>query len=131
MVRVMKNKKLYEEMTTWELLRVYLMSKLPRAKKRIIREQEELNNPPENISINHLAVILDGNVEEVLRCQNRLAALLLSEPTFVEFNPEKEYPVIGLTKYIDGEFVTKQETNENLTEEKIEKLLEGLDDPNE
>ena len=58
-------------------------------------------------------------------------SLLLSEPAFVEFDPEKEYPVIGLTKYINGEFITKQETNENLSEEKIEKLLEGLDGQNE
>ncbi len=122
----MKRKKLYEEMTTMELFRSYLMSKLPRGKEKIVKQQEELNNPPQNISINYLAVVLDDTVEEVLRCENRLAALLLSDPTFVEFNPENNYPKIGLTQYIEGNFVNPENENQGLTEEKVQSLLEDL-----
>ncbi len=127
----MKRKKPYEEMTTWELFGAYLMSKLPRGKQKLIREQEEINLPPKDVAINHLAVILDGNVEEILRCQNRLAALLLSEPLFVEFDPKKEYPTIGITKYAEGKFVNLEEENNELTEEKIEGLLQDLDKNND
>lgn len=124
----MKNKKLYEEMTTWELLGAYLFSKLPRGKQKLIQEQEDLNEPPKNISINHIAVILDDNVEEVLRCENRLAALLLSNPFFVEFDPKENYPRIGLTKYVGGKFINPENQKEILSEEKVQSLLKDLKD---
>jgi hypothetical protein len=60
-------------------------------------------HPPENI--NYVAIVLDGVVEDVMRCQDRLAALILSNPQFVEFDPEKDRPQIGLTKYENGKFV--------------------------
>lgn len=113
-------------MTTTELLKSYLISKLPRGKQKLIKQQEELNDPPKNISINYLAVVLDDNVEEVLRCENRLAALLLSNPSFVEFDPKESYPIIGLTKYLDKKFVTPTEEDSGLSEEKIENLLKIL-----
>ena len=64
-------------------------------------------NPQEQI--NHIAVILDGKVEDVIRAQNRMAALFLSEPIFVEFDPREVYPKIGITEYIDGAFVNTEE----------------------
>lgn len=51
--------------------------------------------PPPGMEINHIAVVLDGTVEEVIRAQNRLAALFLSNPQFVEFDPEQIKPTIG------------------------------------
>lgn len=127
----MKRKKFYEEMTTLELLNSYLLSKLPRGKQKLIKEQEELNNPPKNIQINHLAVILDDNVEEVIRCENRLAALLLSNPIFIEFDPEKFYPTVGLTKYVDESFVNLENKDAILKEDEIQFLLDDLDKKNE
>lgn len=99
----MQNKH-YHEMSTWQLFRSYLISKLPKGKQKLEKQQTELNQAPQNISINHIAIVLDGTVEEVIRCENRLAALLLSEPIFVEFDPEKEYPVISMTRYENGSF---------------------------
>lgn len=124
----MRKAKPYEQMTTWELLGAYLISKLPRGKEKLVKEQEKFNEPPQNISINHIAVILDGNVEEVLRCENRLAALLLSNPEFVDFDPEENYPRVGLTKYVEGRFVNPETKDSILSEEKIESLLDDLGD---
>ncbi len=127
----MKKNKPYEEMSTLDLIKSYLISRLPRGKEKLIAQQEKINNPPEEIVINYLAVILDDNVEEVLRCQNRLAALLLSNPSFVEFDPQKEYPIVGLTKYTDGKFVSLNDSGENLSEDKIKELLDDLEIGNE
>jgi hypothetical protein len=60
-------------------------------------------------SANHIAVILDGEVQEILRAENRLTALFLSDPEFVEFDPNKVYPRIGW-KYIDGNFINFEES---------------------
>ncbi len=96
--------KLYQHMTTKELLNSFIISKLPRGKERLSNEQSLLQmHPPENI--NYVAIVLDGVVEDVMRCQDRLAALILSNPQFVEFDPEKDRPQIGLTKYENGKFV--------------------------
>lgn len=92
-------------MSTWQLFRAYLISKLPKGKQRLAQQQTQLNETPQNISINHIAIVLDGTVEEIIRCENRLAALLLSEPSFVEFNPEEEYPQISFTRYENGQFL--------------------------
>lgn len=91
--------------TTWELFRRYLASKLPKPKESAVDYNRNLlNAAPPDVQINHIAIVLDGRVEEILRAQNRLTALLLSNPTFVEFDPKVIYPKIGYTEYRDGEF---------------------------
>jgi hypothetical protein len=116
----------YYQMTTGQLLKSYLISKLPKGKQKLSQEQTLANLPPQNIAINHIAIVLDGVVEDVIRCQNRLAALLLSNPEFVEFDTKKEYPKIGITKYSNGVFSTPEPNNSELTEEKIEELLKEI-----
>lgn len=92
--------------TTWQLIRRYIASKLPRDKESAVDYNLNLlNATPKDVAINHIAVVLDGTVEEVLRAQNRLTALLLSNPTFISFDPKTTYPRLGITKYKDGEFV--------------------------
>ena len=86
-------------------------------RKRIVDESA----PPENITINSIAVVLDGRVEEVIRCQNRLAALLLSGPEFVEFDPESVNVQVGKTKYEDGKLENEKE--QLLSDQEISKLL--------
>ena len=122
----MKINKPYEEMSILELFKIFIISKLPRGKEKINQEISELvNEPPPAISINHIAITLDGIVEEVIRCENRLAALLLSEPIFVEFDPEQNYPIIGITEYKDGKLETPEQ-DKILSESKIENLLSDL-----
>jgi hypothetical protein len=96
----------YRVITTRELLKRYLISKLPK-QKRLLQDDRM---PPENLplldsEISYLAIVLDGKVEDIMRAQNRLAALLLSGPEFVEFHPKHENIIIGKTKYVDGEFI--------------------------
>ncbi len=59
--------------------------------------------PPPRSKINFLAIVMDGEVQEIMRAENRLAALLLSEPKFVEFDPDDMAVDIGWT-YVDGKF---------------------------
>jgi len=59
---------------------------------------------PDGIHVNHLAIVLDGEVQEVIRAQNKLAALFLSEPLFVEFDPKDKYVKIGW-KYDGKNFI--------------------------
>lgn len=91
-------------MTTKELI-FDILDKIKR-KKVGVKLPAQSNVPPvqpQNIVINHIAVVLDGRVEEVIRAENRLAALFLSKPDFIEFDPEKIRPTIGW-KYEDDQF---------------------------
>jgi hypothetical protein len=63
--------------------------------------------PPVKSPINYIAIVLDEEVQEVLRAENRLAALFLSGPDFIEFDPNGTYPKIGW-KFINGEFINPQ-----------------------
>ena len=114
----------YHNMSTLGLIRQLIINKLPKEKANIYKENLAPIPAPENIKINNIAIILDGIVEETVKCQNRLAALLLSDPQFVEFDPETDTVQIGSTKYIDNKFV--QTDNEMLSEDEIESLLENL-----
>lgn len=95
----------HNQLTTIQLLRRWLESKLPTPKDSAVDPAIPMIRPtPQDIEVNHIAIVLDGTVEEVIRAQNRLAALLLSEPEFVEFDPTEVYPEIG-TKYENGKFI--------------------------
>lgn len=80
-------------------------------KRKIVKSSVNKNDMPLlDTSANHIAVILDGEVQEVLRAENRLTALFLSNPQFVEFDPNKVYPRAGW-KYSDGLFVEPERNN--------------------
>ena len=89
-------------LTTIDIIKRYFLQK-KRYKNKVVLESNAIPPGPPKSQINHLAIILDGEVQEIMRAQNRLAALLLSEPQFIEFNPEEVRPDIGWT-YIDGKF---------------------------
>jgi len=86
-------------------------------KRKDIRDKQPSSNPlvqppmPSNIVTATIAIILDGEVQEVIRAQDRMAALLLSEPTFVEVSSDLAVaPTIGW-KYENEEFVKPDEDN--------------------
>jgi hypothetical protein len=64
---------------------------------------------PENIAIYTIAVVLDGQVYEVLRAQETMADLLLSQPTFVLVTDETSIAKINY-KYVDGKFIENEPT---------------------
>ena len=109
------------EMTIMELLRKYLISKLPKPKTKISKNRLQATpTPPEN-QITHIAIVYDNVVEDVMRAENRLASLLLSNPEFIEFDPTKEKIEIGFTKHEEGKFINL--TKEVISEEEIQNLL--------
>jgi hypothetical protein len=125
-----KMPKPHNQLTTMDLVRQYLMSRIPQPKVPASQPIQAPQETPSGISINHIAIILDGRVEDVIRCQNRLAALLLSDPEFVEFNPEEVRPKAGITEYLGGEFVNpKVEEPPILTQEEIDKILLDVSGP--
>jgi len=106
-----RKKKIHEKathshgkVTTLDLIKKYIDSKIVKPKESAEDPNVSLLPTGGNEAINHIAIILDGKVEDVIRAQNRMAALLLSEPTFVEFDPRSVYPKIGITTYVDGVF---------------------------
>lgn len=58
---------------------------------------------PADVTINTIAVVLDGQVQEVIRAENRMTALLLSSPEFVVVDGISPTPTIGW-EYSNGEF---------------------------
>lgn len=89
-------------LTLREILAAYLQTKLPVRKQSA--QDPNVSVMPSG-AVNHIAVVLDGRVEDVIRAQNRMTALLLSEPQFVEFDPKQIYPILGVTEYVGGKFM--------------------------
>jgi hypothetical protein len=88
-------------LTTREIVRDFFTR---RYKSKISLNSNAIPPMPPGSKINHLAIILDGEVQEIMRAENRLAALLLSQPLIVEFDPDKVRPDIGWV-YINKEFI--------------------------
>jgi hypothetical protein len=85
-------------------------------KKKNLRKKStvrDIQMPVPPVSATRIAVVLDDKVEEVLMAEGRLAALLLSQPKFVEIdlNIEKK-PTIGWY-YKNNEFVYIEEDKDN------------------
>ena len=95
------------KVTTLDLLKRYLslkIQKMTKIKAPVSNPDISLADALPSSEINHIAILLDGRVQDVIRAQNRLAALLLSEPTFVEFNPEVDKVEMDYL-YSDGKFI--------------------------
>lgn len=93
-------------MNTWQ----YLINeyKKRRDRKDGLRQSFGTGTPPPqpaNIPVATIAIILDGEVQEVIRAQDRMAALFLSEPSFVEIPEDLPMiPTIGWS-YSNGTFI--------------------------
>lgn len=98
-------------LSLWEIIKRALEAKLPAIKLPASSGAGAQVSPPQNVTINHIAVVLDGRVEEIIRAQNRLSALLLSGPQFIEYDPEKDQPIIGETTYENGKFIHPESHN--------------------
>lgn len=91
-------------LTTREVLRAWLTRKLGVTTKRPVQAHvEHVPGPPADREVNTVAIILDGQVQEVIRAENRMTALLLSNPEFVVVNDVTPTPTIGW-EYSNGEF---------------------------
>ena len=79
-------------------------------RKRFENKQVLLNNqvPPEPFGekILTIAIVLDEEVQEIIRAQSNLASLFLSNPSFIEIDPawnKEDMPSIGW-KHVGGRF---------------------------
>lgn len=94
--------------TLWQLFKRFLASKIPNDKRpAFLIDDNAVPPPPSNVQINNLAIVVDGVVEETLRAKNKLTAMLLSEPVFVEYDPSITNIVLGVTKFDGKEFTTE------------------------
>jgi len=59
----------------------------------------------------HIAFVIDGEIVEIIHCQPKMAAILLSSPEIVEI-PNNKKPKIG-DQYKDGQFIqVEKDSNE-------------------
>jgi len=93
-------------LTTREMINDFF-TRRKKYKNKISLDSSAMPPPPPSSKINYLAIILDDEVQEIMRAQNRLAALLLSQPLIVEFDPEEIQPNIGWS-YVDGKFYNEE-----------------------
>jgi hypothetical protein len=65
-----------------------------------------------DVTIYSVAIVLDDEIQDIIRTEAKMAAMLLSDPVFVNITDLEEKPGIG-TKYNPekGEFVKANEEN--------------------
>jgi hypothetical protein len=100
---IKKNKPHNHTLTLRDILKQYISSKITKSSKKESATDQNISMMPSG-KVNHIAIVLDGRVEDVIRAQNQMTALLLNEPTFVVFDPNDVYPTLGVTSYADGKF---------------------------
>jgi hypothetical protein len=81
-----------------------LLSRFLKKDTHASRHNSQQNSGPDISTITeHIAFVIDDEVVEIMHCQPKLAAILLSSPKIIQI-PDKEYPSIG-NKYKDGKFI--------------------------
>jgi hypothetical protein len=101
----------HPKVTTLDLLKRYLslkIDKMSRKKKPAMDPNISLLDRTPSMDVNHIAIVLDGKVQDIMRAQNRMAALLLSGPEFIMFDPKETQIGIGFD-YINGKFIKNEE----------------------
>lgn len=99
------------KVTTLDLLKRYLslkVEKMSGVKKSVINPNVSPLDQMAGIEINHIAIVIDGEVQDVIRAQNKMAAMILSDPEFVFFEPSETTVKLGF-KYQDGKFIDPEE----------------------
>lgn len=90
----------------WDIIKVILRNKfVPTPKESVVDLDEEIMRAratPAHLNINTIAIVIDDSVVEVMRAENKLSAILLSNPKFVLVDNNAAV-TIGDT-YVDGKF---------------------------
>ena len=104
----MKIKNGIQYLNTWDIIKAKF--KKPNIHKESLSDSIV---PPEpfGVTINSIAIILDDEVQEIIRTEDRLAALLLSSPKFIQFFPEKNENVRIGTRCIEEEFIFEEDSH--------------------
>ena len=100
-----------QKITTMGLIRIWLEKKIGITNKQpASHKHDAAPTPPAHGQINTIAIVMDGIVQEVIRAENRMTALILSDPEFVLVSTGTKKPSIGWY-YKDGEFIDPNEEN--------------------
>jgi hypothetical protein len=113
MAHTHENGQVHGKVTTLDLLKRYLalkVEKMSGVKKSAINPNMSPLDQMSGIEINHIAIVIDGEVQDVLRAQNKMAAMILSDPEFVFFDPKDTVVKLGF-KYKNGKFINPEEEN--------------------
>lgn len=111
MAHTHENGQVHGKVTTLDLLKRYLalkVEKMSGVKKSVINPNVSPLDQMSGIEINHIAIVIDGEVQDVIRAQNRMAAMILSNPEFVFFEPSETTVKLGF-RYQDGKFINPEE----------------------
>lgn len=122
-ILVVKNDK-YILLTTSQILRIWLVNKLSKKDGTTfkdvlaeveLRNQEKhrkpdlLDNPtPESVEVYFLAILLDGEVVDILRASQNVADYLLAGPSFELFSPSVDNVRVG-SKLVNGEWIHSEQ----------------------
>jgi hypothetical protein len=105
-VKVSPNK--VQRLSSWDLLKRAFsiwLNKMSATKRPATNPNGLMPDTNQWKNITFLAIVVDGEVVDIMRVQPRMASIMLHQPTFVEFDPKKgEHPHIG-TKYENGKLV--------------------------
>jgi len=111
MAHTHENGQVHGKVTTLDLVKRYLalkVEKMSGVKKSVINPNVSPLDQMAGIEINHIAIVIDGEVQDVIRAQNKMAAMILSNPEFVFYEPKETTVKIGF-KYQDGKFINPEE----------------------
>lgn len=113
----------YLMVSTSQIIRIWVLSKLlgksTKDFKLALTELDDVkrekaksksldtNPTPEAIKVYFMAIVLDGEVVDVLRASQKLADILLARPEFIAFSPSESPVEVGMG-YSDGVFVHKE-----------------------
>jgi hypothetical protein len=93
----------------WDIIKVILRNKfVPTPKESILDIDQEILRArvtPSHLNVNTIAIVLDDDVVEVMRAENKLSAILLSNPKFILVENNAQVSIGD--KYIDGKFENK------------------------
>jgi hypothetical protein len=102
-----------KRISTLDILKIAILKVLDgkKPKKSVISPNGLMPNMDRMNDISTLAIIVDGEVVDIMRSQPRLTSILLAEPKFVKLDPSSQPVRIG-DKYSDGLFISSEDTPE-------------------
>lgn len=112
----------YVQLTTLQVIKLFFINKLilgqngakelheinERAMEKKRLQDPHYNPEPAKVEVYHLAVVLDGEVIDVIRASQKMADYLLLKPEFILFSPSDNQVKIK-DRYEEGRFVSRNE----------------------
>jgi hypothetical protein len=105
---------LVQKLSTWDLIkdayRIFVGRKI-NPKRSPVNPNGMVPDPRSWPKVHHLALVVEGELMDVMVVQPKFASVLLSQPTFIEVSPETHGSLVLGSKYVDGKFVAPENTH--------------------